>query len=396
MHLSIGSALITWMATGFADVGPVFAVDSNDCEKYVDKHNLEVLDASKIDLRSAVNRVKELREGAIFIPPGEYLVEGIRNGTTVLSFEGIDRLVIFGRSGSSTIALGNVNGFKSTRILSVFDTNNLYICNLIFDGKKSNYDGLAEQQSSVFVRRTKNIVIRNNVFKNAHGDGVNVGDVENVRIVNNTFSNNARNGVTIGHGDSREVVISRNYFDSRNDTQLIDTEHGTLSNLTITHNYMENLQPEDVVSMDQYGIVLTKVKNAQVFNNTVNNPVLIRNSSQIDFYDNSRVGHLTIDRESTDIKIANNYFTLLANIRKSNRAQAGIRIRKVDNLQPANITLHDNVFQIPNRLPQLIDLYNVKNVTLIRNRTSDGSPIRCSEVWRRKYCVRALGHPSSK
>ena len=350
-------------------VSDVYASESESCMvRTADGPPQPIINVQDVGIAAAIKAVEENGSGTLLFPSGDYFF-GKRGQYPYFELKNMRNLHIVGEGPDSTLILASPisDGERQGRILNISDSENVRISCLKFSGQRAKFRGIKEQQNNVFIRRTKNVIVENIISEGAFGDGLNLGDVQNVHVLNSKFDNNERNGITFGHGISSNLHVTKNIFGAGIDTQQIDFEHGEYSNVLISGNEFERMQPEDLETRDQFAITITSVDGAKVVNNRVNNPILVRNSSNVELLGNKSMDQLTIDRDSVGVLVVENEFSIKAGNRKVNKGVAGVLAIGRARLFPDNLRIERNTFNFSAPYEHHLFISDVRSFTLKDN-----------------------------
>ncbi len=169
--------------------------------------------------------------------------------------------------------------------------------------------------------------------------------------------------MTLGYGTSRDIEVSGNFFGPDIDTQQIDLEHGSFTNLVIRDNVFSKILGDD---RDELAFVISSADQVQIYNNIIDGPVLFRDASNVDMRDNVGISQLTVDLNSFDILVRDNEFDLDINNWGTPRRFAGIYLRSLLGVSPNRVTIKDNVIHSANN-STLIRVIDANNVTIENN-----------------------------
>ena len=119
-------------------------------------------------------------------------------------------------------------------------------------------------------------------------------------------------------------------------------EHGEPTNVCISNNEFVEMLPEDPKN-DQYGVVASLATDVLISRNILDNPVLIRQSKNVEFSENTKVEQTQIDFESKDVLILRNTFEFQQPTTASDSLKnSGIFIRELSGAFPDDITIANN------------------------------------------------------
>jgi len=382
-------------------------------------------------INDLMENVIDMSQGVtLYFPAGTYqvgsnglsfftIIDNDPEPNDIIGFE--NGLEIVGDGDTSVFKLIDINNGCSTRLINIRNSTNVTIHNLSFNGNRDNFDcGLiggssgSEQANNIRIRNSIDITIDNITSINSNGDALNVGCSSKIIIRNSQFDNCSRNGITFGFGgfirDEEGNIIGRNpcptlddlritnnIFGSGIDTQQIDFEGAeAYTNIIIRFNTFLALDQENGDSSNQLAISISGVRNdfegstnsgihARILNNEFNqNSIIMRSSNFINFNNNYGVGHMEIDRNSSNIQIARNEFDIILTGRitniptpAGNNLRSGILIRLADtsdndgdglpDRQISNIVLQTNHIVIQEDFLRAIEVEDATAVTLRNN-----------------------------
>lgn len=339
------------------------------------------------DVRASVQQINDSGGGTLYFPAGVYDVLFFTGGA--INIDNVDGLFICGESkDATTIRMIDSANSVFARMLTAADSANIEIANLSFDGNRSVVQTFPqEQQSAIFTRRVENLYIHDCCFREHNGDGINIGAQNNVLIERVDIDDTDRNGISFGvtsnnSTDITNVVIRDSRFGGGIDTQQIDMEAGSsrIINVEIYRNEFVEMLPEDQVNLDQYAMTISGADNVLAQNNIVDNPVLIRTSSDIEMSLNTKFEQLHIDRESINIRILQNEFQFqLPTTANSAIKENGIMAREVAGNYPDNLVIDSNLFTgvVGDYKVYLQDVAN----TRITNNDFSGVTSQVGDIW---------------
>ena len=322
---------------------------ANRANDYVSVKDFGAVGDGVADDTAAIQGALDSGAGRVYFPSGTYLVKDATNTFNANVLVVPSNVTLCGDGASSIIKLG-AHTTTAHRVLKIESKTNVVIRDLCIDGDKTNQTGAADEQSHcVFVYDSTNVTVQNCILKNAQGDGIYWGGATNpgstnVLIDGCKFDGNVRQGISGVRGEYVRIVNN----DIANTTGSapgagIDLEANgsgdtlrqvTISGNTIRGNYwgvfLHELAPAREVIIDGntfYGNratdILCRGRNVSISNNAfrisgkstaaagidvsiASNVTVSSNSFVGDYTDTNERGAIRVQRDCSNIIIANN------------------------------------------------------------------------------------------